>query len=268
MSEEVATPVVEESTPVLPAVTEAPEATPVAETPAPAESAASTEEEKSDTETPEKPKTTSRFERRISRLHREAAEQKARADFLEQQLKQFQPKPADAGGPRMDQFTDIEEYAKAYAEHEKHKALQDYQAKQVEAARKAQIDSLKASWEARVAAVKYDDFEEVVGDLAPDTPMKVAIMKADNGDEIAYHLAKNMKEAVRINNLDPVDQFLEIGRLSAQLKLQPPGPPKVSKAPAPITPVSGTRATVAKTSDEAASFKEFVKLRNRELGRV
>lgn len=213
----------------------------------------------------------SRFERKISRLHREAAEQKARADFLEAKLKESAPKaPADETAPRLENFSNIEEYATAKAKHETAKAFKEHEAKQREESGHARQKQLQSGWEERAAKAesKYEDFDDVVGDIKPTTPWAVAIMKAENGDDVAYHLGKNMAEARRIAALDPVDQFLEIGRLSATLKLQPPKPREVSKAPEPISPVSGTRATTTKGSEDASNYKEFLRLRNRELGRV
>jgi hypothetical protein len=67
-------------------------------------------------------------------------------------------------------------------------------------------------------------------------------MQADNGDEIAYHLAKHQKEAMRIAALDPLSQAREIGFLSAKLAAEPPKPKVPSKAPAPITPLAGKSA--------------------------
>ena len=267
-------PVVETPEPLIPAnvVTEgtvsAPETTAASVTADPAVEAAKTEIP------PEKPteekKTSSRFERKISRLYRDAAEQKARADLLQQQLDAAKPRESnEPGAPRADQFDDVEKYASAKADFEKTKALQEHEGRQQSAARQAQQQALVAGWEAKVAAAeaKYEDFDEVVGELKPTSPWAVALMKAENGADIAHHLGTNMKEAQRIMSLDPVDQFIEIGRLSAKLQLEPVKPKQVTKAPDPINPVSGTRTIVPNSSLEASNYKDFLRARNKELGR-
>src|SRR6185437_15186850 len=68
------------------------------------------------------------------------------------------------------------------------------------------------------------DFDDLVM-RAPDEggpvithQMSGAMLEADNGPEIAYHLAKNVEESQRIANLTPARQVYEIGRLSARLE--------------------------------------------------
>jgi hypothetical protein len=85
----------------------------------------------------------------------------------------------------------------------------------------------------------------VVGKIEPTSPLTVAIMKAENGHDIAYHLGKNLKEAQRIAALDPVSQIFELGRIAAKLSAEPEKPKMPSKAPAPITPLTGATPTAA-----------------------
>src|SRR5260221_6466981 len=68
-------------------------------------------------EQPEKPGK-NRFERRLDKAYRKAAEAQGRADFLEKQLaeaRQQSPQPVAPGEQRLEDFTDIKEFAKAYA---------------------------------------------------------------------------------------------------------------------------------------------------------
>lgn len=184
-----------------------------------------------------------RFERRLDAAYRRAAEAQARAELLEKQLAEVgkpQAKP-DAGAPRLENFSDIEEYATAKAEYAKQQALKEVTTKQQAEAQKREVEALTTGWEEKAtrADKKYDDFDEVVGDLKPTTPFAVAIMEAENGEDVAYYLGKNPKEAARIAALPPRAQIREIGKLEAKLLAEPPKPKTPSKAPAPITPVGG-----------------------------
>lgn len=213
-----------------------------------------------------------RYERRLNAAHRRAAEAAARADFIEKQYNELKAKAApaesDPSAPRLEQFKDIEDYATAKAKHAEDKALKDFQAKQQGETQKQAQARLAETWEAMSerGEGKYDDFSETVGEIKPTTPWATALMAVDNGDEVGYHLGKNMKEARRIAQLSPLHQVLEIGRLSAKLAAEPPKPKTPSKAPAPITPVTGTApATSASLDDPKMSDKEWNARRSKQV---
>ena len=223
-------------------------------------------------EQPEKPGK-NRFERRLDRAYRREAEAKARADLYEKRLAELEAKvaPKDQpmeGEPRLEQFDDIEKYAQAKADFRSKKALEAHEAKVATERAKASQSQISKQWEERAEAAssKYDDWEDVVGEIKPTNALTVAIMSADNGDDVAYHLGKNLKEATRIAGLDPLRQVLAIGALSAKLQLDPPKPKQPSKAPAPITPVSGKEVASEEIS-EKDEMKDFIRKRNKQLGR-
>ena len=214
-----------------------------------------------------------RFERRISQAIRRAAEARAEADVLRRQLdevrQQVKP-PADPNEPRIENFSDIEEYAKAKAEHAtKQSRARDEQDRQTKAQQQF-VSELTASWEEKVEkfSSNAEDFDTLVGELKPVNALTVAIMDEDNGPQVAYHLAKNPTEAHRIAGLPHWKQAKEIARLAVKLAAEPPKPKKPSGAPAPISPVQA--AAAANTSTElkdGMDYKDFVKVRNRQLGR-
>lgn len=211
-----------------------------------------------------------RLSRKLDRAYRERAEAQARAEFFESQLKEFQAKanpPKAEGAPRLEDFSDIQEYAKAYAEHEKQQTFKQLETRHNQQTAARQRAELVAGWEQKSANAKYEDFDEVVGELQPTTPWAVAVMEADNGDEIAYYLGTHLDEAKAIAALSPTAQIRAIGKLEAKLAAEPPKPLPTSKAPAPINPVSGTGAPPAPVDPKAESFEAFMKRRNRELGR-
>lgn len=228
-------------------------------------------EKKPDTEqAPEKRQGQSRYERRLDRAYRKAAEAQARAEFFEKQYNEARAKvatPEDPGAPKLENFKDIEEYAKAVGKYESEKALKAHQDKQRSETQKQMRTRLTESWEAKAARAdgKYEDFDEVVGDIQPTSPWSIAVMEAENGEDIAYYLGKNMKEAHRIAALPPTAQIREIGKLEAKLAAEPPKPKTASKAPPPITPLAGTTpAENAKPSDKD-DIDTWFKKRNAEV---
>lgn len=223
-------------------------------------------------ETPAKPEPTAeelekrREARRIDRErksgYKQAAEQKARADFYERELEKARQATTQAPAPlpgalKIEDFNfDPEAYAQAVAKQAADKTANDIQTRQQQQAAQAAETQMVADWESKVdkAHEKYDDFAAAVGDLTPTTPWAIALMRLENGTDVAYHLGKDAvgggKEARRIAALDPISQILEIGRLSAKLATQQPEVKLPSNTPAPIRPVAGSSApTVKKLSD-------------------
>jgi len=249
-------------------------ASPATETPAEQAPASETPAEAKPETTDEQPekRSQSRFERRLNKVYRKYGEEKARADFLEKQINELKaPKPTEqVGEPRLDQFDDIEKYAKAKADYAKEQALKERDTTERTKSLQAAQQEIVSSWEEKAtkAEDKYDDFDEVVGNIQPVDAVSVAIMSADNGADVAYYLGKNLKEAQRIMEIrNPIAQSVAIGKLAAKLESEPPVPKQPSKAPAPITPVSGNAAA---PSDEIApddDMRTFIRKRERQLGR-
>jgi hypothetical protein len=221
-------------------------------------------------ESPEEKPGKNRFARRLDAAYRKAAEAQGRADFLEKQLaeaKQQSPQPAAPGEPRLEDFSDIKKYAEAYAKWNTDTVLKKNEdTRQAETAKTAQA-KLTADWEGKVKLgdEKYDDFDEIVGDLSPTTPWAMAVMSAENAHDVAYYLGTHLEETKRIIALDPVSQIREVGRLEAKLLLQPPTPKASSKAPAPIVPVTGTSSGASDIWDKDTDMKTFMKKRQKQV---
>jgi hypothetical protein len=211
------------------------------------------------------------FERKMDRLYKTAAEQKARADFLERQLEELKPKPeVKPDGLRIEDFDyDVEKYAEAKAKAAESAAIKRYQEEGQAKTQKQQMQQLTETWESGVSKSesKYDDFHDVVGDLKPGSPVIIAIMQAENGPDIAYYLGKNIQEAQRIAKLDPITAVREIGRLEAKLLAEPVKAKEPSKAPSPIEPVTGSKSTAKSFLDDDISQEEFERLRRKSLKR-
>jgi hypothetical protein len=217
------------------------------------------EEESESDEQPgaEQPKRKGGFQRRIDKLTREKRELEARIAALEAKLAggagtgappgeaEHQARPAEAPGkPRPEDFDTYEAYTEA---------LTDWKLEQRERERARQDAERRVfeSWMERIDAARkaHPDFDEVVDSDTPvSAAMQQAILESDQGAEIAYWLGKHPEEAERISKLPPIAAIREIGRIEALLssKKEPSPKPKatITRAPKPVTPVSGGKASL------------------------
>lgn len=234
---------------------------------APQETETSTTEEQ-----PEKRRSGS-FERKLKRLYREIGEHKARADLLDRQnaeLRQQSKPPADPTEPKLESFTDLEEYAKAKADHAVKKASQQAEQERQTKAQREFVENLTASWDDKVEKFvdENPDFESLVGELKPVNALTIAIMDEDNGPQVALHLAKNPKEAHALAAMPPLKQAKEVAKLAARLAAEPAKPKTPSKAPAPITPVggkSGGANALPQDSDDINTWMQKERAREKAL---
>ncbi|MGH9426755.1 MAG: hypothetical protein ACRD2L_10705, partial [Terriglobia bacterium] len=92
------------------------------------------------------------LDNRIHRAIRKAGEAQARAEAAEKELRELKeaqaPKAREAA-PRMEDYTDVQEYAKDFAAYETEKALKEREAvERTERSQKAQ-EKLQTDWEAK-----------------------------------------------------------------------------------------------------------------------
>lgn len=211
-----------------------------------------------------------RFQRKLDNERRNRFQAEARLEEANRRLQAIEERQnapqVSPGQPKLEDFADIESYAKAYAEHEKKVAFQEIGTRHQQQTATQQRQALVSGWEEKASNSRHDDFDDVVGDLQPTSAGLVAIMEADNGDEIAYYLAKNPSEAQKIAALNPIAQIRAIGRLEAKLAAEPVAPFPTSKAPAPITALNGTGSGSGGKVDPK-NYDSWLKARNKELGR-
>lgn len=174
-----------------------------------------------------------------------------------------EPEPAR---PTRDQFDTPENYdaaidtwtaakserAVARAAAEQQRQQQEQVQRDIQQQQFEQISALQRSWTTkRTAAIAaHPDYVEVAeaSTVVIQEATAMAIMAADNGGDIAYHLGKNPQEAASIAALPPLHQLIAVGQLSARLAKS--SQPEVSRAPEPIDPISGSRATVTRPARE------------------
>ena len=274
-------PVIDLAKPAEPAATEP--ATPAEQAKKPEDSA--TPEATGDEPAAEAHKTPKGVQKRLDELVRQradaerlAAEQSARLDQALKVVEQLTGRNAQEAGKQIDEqdqrparemYDDPDTYDDALIEWSTRKAsaaaIAEEHARRVEEQTKAQQDQTRTAWEKRrsQALTEMPDYVEVAEspDVQISMPMAGAIVMADNGPAIAYHLGKNPAEAARIAALPQHMQAFEMGILAASLKGKKP---EVSHAPAPIKPVGGRSDAIHK-SPEDESMAEYAARRQQEL---
>lgn len=218
------------------------------------------------------------LEKRLSKERRKREELNRRLVVTEELV--LKGKPAEApkapegdGAPVREKFDSYEAFLEAKAEWKAEQAVERRMAKVQEEQAKASDERKRGEVQegfratAEKLAKEIPDFNEVMenSEAAITRTMSQAIMEAGEvGVRVAYHLAKNPDEAQRIAALSVSRQAAEIGKLEAKLASEP-APKKPSKAPDPITPVSGKRTSSADDMPDPQDTKAWVEWRQRQL---
>lgn len=201
------------------------------------------------------------------RNRRRASEERAAA--LEAQVERLtkalepQSRPEASARPKRDEFFDPDDYDAAlieYAAAEAEKRLETKLSQSRDAqAREAQVTQMQKSWQQQVetASKAHADFADVVysDDFQCSPAMMQALVAESNGAEVAYHLATNPDEAAKLIGLEPVQQIIAIGKLSAKLD----APKPVSKATPPLKPLGSQAAAVSKAPAEESEAEYFAR---------
>lgn len=212
------------------------------------------------------------FQKQIRKLEGQVSELQSRLS-AEAAQKAAQVSQAEEKAPDRDSFENLDDYHRALARHEYRRMANEDRARTEVANRQEQArqsrEQLASSWEAlnERAAEKFDDAPDVLEHFARDVALSEvalhAVIESDVGELIAMHLGKNDAEAARIGKLSPARQAVEIGKLEIKLSEK-----KVSGAPAPITPVSGTSGNAKLEYRPDMSQEEYSRLRARRKGRI
>lgn len=180
--------------------------------------------------------------------------------------------------PTPQQFQTYDDYVTARAQYEGRQAAmalytQAEQQRAFQAAQHAAAQRIQALNDKLIAdGAKYPDFDELVRseNTKITNIMADALSYTANPAEVAYYLGKNRQESIRIAQLPPVQQAMEIARIGATLAATPVQK-TMTTAPEP-PPTLGTRRAAhpprsieEMTPQEVAkmSMAEFNKLRGR-----
>jgi hypothetical protein len=179
------------------------------------------------------------------------------------------PAATPAVEPVEDDFTDYTEFVKAHSAWAANVAVANAKANwdraateeaDAEAAEKRAAETKKRLDR---GFAKYNDFADVVFDPTAThiTPMIVDMLAdCDNPDDVAYHLAKDRVDGVRISRLTPTMAAREIAKIDLKFgdgsNPATPRTKQTTNAPPPITPV-GSSQTAGGKDPEKMTQSEF-----------
>lgn len=176
-------------------------------------------------------------QRRINELTRKRYEEKARADYLAQEIERMRSTRQD--GEQAQQPIRPEDI-EARAERRAQELLEQRQ-------QQAKLAELQNNGEKEFK----DEFKSAMATLKSlgamdEDPAAIsfsdAILESDIPHKVIHYLGTNPDEATRILSLTPRQQARAIGLIEAQLATAKANPPPVSKAPPPVKPV-GSRSS-------------------------
>lgn len=227
-------------------------------------------------------------QKRIDEITRARREAEGRAKHLEQllynvtqQQRQSQQPPQAAPDqpaeqpPKPEDFQDVDSFQRAVARYEARQEVraemkaeterQQSSQRQAAQAREQQESQQRAVSMVESGRAAFEDFDDVV--MAPGvriTPAMVDAMSLDakTGSSVAYYLGKSPAESARIAALPPVQQIMEIGRLSEKIA-SAANKNKVTKAAPPAKPLGGR----AKVNVDEAKLSDAEWLRQRHAKR-
>lgn len=204
--------------------------------------------------------------KRIDELTREKYDAQRERDYWREQAtrgnqQQAQPvKEADSTEPTLEgcEF-DVQKYNAAWYE---------WKRGQERKAESQQKREQKLQESAQGFAQNNPDYFEVISNpyLRISQDMVDVIADTDNPAALAYYLGKNPQEAERISAMNLAGVARAIGRIEAELSAPPPPrqitPKTVTKAPPPVTTLTGAPAVVK--SLEEMSMREYDEQRRKE----
>jgi len=227
----------------------------------------------------EKPKKEHWASKRIREKAEQARQAEAKAREFEERAAELEARLAQLQGedesfPTLEQFDyDQNAYQKAMADHMSkvhQRTVQKAIAEQhrmeaqtaMERASRAAVDTFVER--SNEFAEAHPDFRDTITSpsFVQTDAVRQAIILADNGPALAYHLAKNPAIADEVNGLPPMLAGMRLGQISAKLAAAPAA--KTSKTPAPSAPVQPTGAV--EKDPEKMSPREYMAYRLKERG--
>ena len=157
----------------------------------------------------------------------------------------------------------LEEFENYVADKAEYAARQATEGNMRQARETTELAGLAATADAvgKRGVDKYSDFEDVVQDALtamPPSPQALQrLVKLENAEDVFYHLGQHPDLLEKITAMEPMDQTLEFGKISARLANSAKVAAKTTSAkPTPTAP-RGTNGQFAKDSD--ASYERMLK---------
>jgi len=209
------------------------------------------------------------FEKRIERFEKRLSEKDA---IIERLLNQAAPAPVapvmpqlPAAEPELSMFdNDVEAYTKAHSAWAVQQAMSQFE-------QRSKFDKVVGTYTQKEQAVRAAnaDYDDVIKEFQDDyrhvnaPEINQYLVESDVGPDVYYYLATHRADTDRILALPPHKRLGELGKLEAKLTTpgQPKAPPKVSSAPAPVTPEKGTPPRTVRLDDPSITQAQYRELR-------
>lgn len=173
---------------------------------------------------------------------------------------------AEAEKPQEGDFATYDEYIDALTDFKVDQRLKTYEQEHTGNEEQGRLEQEEADFQQRmeVGKERYKDFDDIVRD--PTVPITGVIVSAfrdsDIAADIAYYLATHRKETAAMSRMTPTRIGREIGKIETKLEAEfgdkPPAvPPKKTKAPAPIKPTGGNRASGISKDPNNMTHEEY-----------
>lgn len=193
-----------------------------------------------------------RINKEVSRRHKETR----RADELQREVDDLKSNAVTpiSKEPTLEEFDfDEGKYKTALIKHEVAQAMAAGADESNKASLNQRAAEAQVSFNERVVALNKPDFDEKAN-AVPLLPPGVAeaLVGAENGAELIYHLGEHLDVADKIANMSPQAALMELGRLSNNLSAQPTIKP--SAAPDPIEPLNSGGSISTERGPNGATF--------------
>ena len=221
------------------------------------------------------------FKKRIDKLTKRNSEYEARIAELESRLngnnKQQHQVQVEAQvveelkEPNINDFEEYTDYVKALAKYEINQENKALKLKSEEELIKKEAEQITAKYRERVEDAKkrygvdkWNGLQKI--DLPLSIQMRAEIMQSEVGPDILFYLYHNLEENKKINSLTPAGQIKELTKLELKIsnklaeKAHKKGDEvkeKISKAPAPVKPISSKTDGKTFKDPNKMSYQEY-----------
>lgn len=232
--------------------------------------------EEADTDTEEQKGKKNGIQKRINKLTKEKAELKERLDRLEAlALQANKPKEEEAKQeqvkelkePVVGDFEKYDDYLKAKVQYEHNELLKADQAKKEQLTVEEEAKKITEKWQERTKEAREfygeDKWDSLKNKKLPlDVNTRATLMQQENGPHVLYYLMHNEAEAIKLSQMTPLEQVAVLTKISVKLenhlKLNKSAEDKkISKAPAPVKPITSRTEGAASKDPSKMSFKEY-----------
>ena len=197
------------------------------------------------------------FQKRINKVTADKYAEKRRADDLQRRLDEVNANPVatPAKAPTLEEFDhDDEAYNAANIKYQVQQALKVETDALRQDASNAKSAVIQSDFNNRIVAINKPDFDEVAN-AVPQLPPGVAdaLMQAENGPELIYHLGTHLDQADKLANMTRTQAIMELGKISVSMNTAPTK--KTSAAPEPIQTLNSGGAISQERGPTGATFE-------------